>query len=189
MEPQPTLARFEITVLKNKTNDVAQVPADSTIEFYAQGASIRSEAPAQPVSGPVTLDVWHLGQVQVGDKLWRNGRMDPTPGSLHPELEVTGVGGDPAAPTVTVTFAATLSWAKYDRLVLAVPATGHPPRPSAYVDPLGLQPIGSSLPTAAAEGGWAACYVAAFRYDFTVNVAGEAPRVYPDAAGSFVMRG
>jgi hypothetical protein len=190
MEPQPTLARFEIVVLKNKdANDVAQVPADSTIEFYPQGATIRSETQTQPVSGPVTLQVWHPGQVRVGDKLWRNGRKDPTPGSHYPEMEVTEIGGDPEAQTITVSFADTLLWSQYDRLVLAVPGPGSPPRPNAYEDPLGSSPVGTSIATLAIDGGWAACYLTAFRFDYTVNVAGEAPRVHPDAAGSYMMRG
>jgi hypothetical protein len=182
-----TLRRFEILVYKNKngTIDTAQVPADSTIEFYSQGATLKAGVSA---TSPATLYVWHLGTIKgplspnPGDTLWPKGL------STQP-LVVTAVSEtDPANLSLTVTFTGTLIMNAGERLIRRVPRIPDQ-RPQVYADPLGLTATGTSIQTTAAGGGRGSCYLREYRFDYVVSVTGEAaPRVFPDAIGSFEMR-
>src|SRR6266850_261149 len=178
----PTLRRFDITVYRNKngTVDTAQVPANSTVRFYLQGATVKTAV--TNVSSPRTLSVWHAGAVQPGDVLWAGGV------STQPlTVDTDGVNSaDPDNVTIRVTFSGTLTLAQKDRLILAAPDPAR--RPQAYSDPLATSAIGTSISTTESGGGRASCYMREYRFDYAVAISGDSgpPRVYPDAEGAFV---
>ena len=181
MAAPPVLKRFDVFVYKDKTpTDKAQIPAASTINFYRQGATVKTAVSVPPQDpsneNPPTTDVhvYHMGGIIGGETLWVDGNSakDLVISAIDvPNLVLKVLNGSPS----------TINLAVGNRLVLASSPI------SIYSDPVGAVAIGTSITTNATTGR-ANGYIREYRFDYVVNITGVTPRVYSDAEGSFVMR-
>lgn len=171
----PTLKRFDVTVWKRTSvSDAAQVPAQSTVRFYRQGATVKTANELLPVPDEIELETYDIGSIAFPALL--QARTDPA-------LVMQVVSTDRLAGKIRVVNASgtTINLAIGDRLV----NTSDPP--SIFRDPLGQSAIGTSIDTPAATGR-AVGYLAEFRFDYIIEVSTSDRRLYPDAEGSFEMR-
>jgi len=180
----PVLRRFEITVLADNhpPSDVSQVPALATINFFKQGATVRTgvTVPYDPSTDPQLTEVvvWNGGTIQIGDQL---------------EVEASGltlgVGdvdfSDPTNVKVYVfndSVPSGIPLSAGQRLIRLTD------RPYVFVDPAGLVATGDNYIQTDFNTGRANCYLRDYRFDYYVTPAGRDTRVYVDAEGSFAAR-
>ncbi len=174
----PALKRFDVTVYrKRSTSDPAQVPADSTIQFYRQGATVET-ATSVLVSPSFEVKVFNTGNFAVGDLVQVNTAATP---------EMTVVKLDPGAGKIWLANASggSVPLAQFDRLIVKSN------QPSIYLDPAGTLSLGTSIATSAGgpSPARAVGYLREFRFDYivTLTISGEAT-LYVDAEASFAMR-
>jgi len=167
---RPISPRFDIRVLKDKsTSDSAQVPAtDAVINFYRAGATVSEEITIPPLAEYVTVKIFDPGRLAVNDVV----RSD-TNTSHFVVSEITS----PTELKLTSNMGSTFTLPLGSRLV----PTNNPP--SAYLDPLGTFPLGSSLAMDAA--GRASAYLTSDRVDFDVSIPGQPLRLHVDGGGAF----
>ncbi len=173
----PTLKRFDVTVWQNRSaGDPSQVPASSTIDFYLQDATVKIAATLShpPAPEPVEVTVYDIGTLLASVSVHVN---------TNPNTLILVAWTDVLAGKVGLInlSGATINLVKGDRLV------NRNNRPSIFRDPLGLEPIGTSIPTDSATGGRAEGYIAEYRFDYIIDVTSSDRRLYPDAVGSFEM--
>lgn len=175
MPTLPVLKRFDMTVYKNKDgSDPAQVAAEAKIEFYRQGATVKTGVTVS--SSAIVVTVFNTGDILTGhtvqlgtdeSKTMTVGPVNEAAGTI--ELQSTG---------------ADRVLAVGDRLVdRTIP-------PSIYANPLGEGTGATSVTTDSVTGRYGG-YIKAYRYDFIVKIPPTSPtelRLYIDCVGSFVMR-
>lgn len=173
----PTLKRFDVTVWKRKSvSDAAQIPALSTIEFYLQGATVKTAVALlhPPAPEPVEVQTYDIGSIAHTDLL----QVSTDPSTVIQVAWIDRVAGKLGVINLS---GATINLAVADRLV----NTSN--RPSIYKDPLGQIAVGTSIDTPSTTGR-AEGYLAEYRFDYIINVTSSDRRLYPDAEGSFVVR-
>ena len=183
---KPGLKVFDIYVRKNDGTPAGQSP----IRFFRQGATanLTTDMTIQNNNGN-TIAVYFVGGIVAGDV---SADVVIVDGDLTKWLKITGVDAD--ANTVTVQ---NLSGGPVT--VVASPGSrlspGRSNGGSAPISPTGTvfkDPTGRfavTQPFAADANGRAVAFVADYRYDYVINVTGEAAaRVFGDADGSYVMR-
>ena len=195
MAPLPVLKKFDICVYKDKDPaavppDRAQVPALATINFYGQGSTVKVAVPSPGIAAGATalVTVYNPGSIAVGDTL--QVELDSSKTLVVGSVTVV----DLATSTLSLTnnTGATIPLSQGNRLLKVGPA-----RPTAYADPLGTVPIGSSIATDPATGrafayigasqATAPSRVGAYRFDYVITGIPNA-RLFIDAEGSFVIR-
>ncbi len=176
MPTLPVLRRFDMTVYKNKDgSDPAQVPAEATIEFYRQGATVKT--------GPVTVTSGAFIMVTVyntGDILGNAAYIVQKGTSAAETMDVRAV--DEVAGTIELkSKGGPIDLAVGDRLVCISD------RPGIYDNPLGDGTGATSVTTNSTTGRYGG-YMRAYRYDVIVKVPATSPRLIVDCVGSFEMR-
>jgi hypothetical protein len=187
----PSLTRFEILVLKNKSStDPSQVPAAATIRFFQQGATYSgSSALPNPVPyggpdvpnppPPTAVPVFHVGRFQAGDQ----AQVDLDTSLI---LDVTAV--DMANPVASVLYVRNLTVP--NGIPIGVGARLLRKTNNTIVYPTAIPGTSSpvSFLTSNSTTGRAAGYVASLQFDYTVTGSGVTPRLHIDAVGSYVLR-
>ena len=73
------LARYNLIVTKDKSpTDKAQVPADATVDFYEQGATVTTAVTVGDFEVDVTITVRDVGRIVPGDTLQKGLSTTPT---------------------------------------------------------------------------------------------------------------
>lgn len=169
------LNRFEITTYKDKSStDTAQVPVNATINFYRQGASVKTLTAVGLTVDPVPVPVFDVGAILIGDSLSVNG-------STLPSLLVDSVDVANNILNVLLTVGSPITLNVTDRLT---PVSL--PRPVAYSDLFAVNSLGNSISTNTTSGRGSA-YLGTRKVDYIVNIAGSSPRLYSDADGGHVF--
>ncbi len=172
------LQRFEVTVLKDKSpTDKAQVPVAASVDVHKQGATVKTAITVPWPNPPddVFVDVYHIGDIVVGDQLGLNGN-SPAVLTVTSVVSVSQIGvfnlsGQP------------VNLAIGDRLVITTN------RPTIYVDADGKVPKAAPVSTLTSDAntGRAGGYVRLKRFDYVISGGGISPaRVFPDAAGGLI---
>lgn len=181
MAVHPVLKRFDIYVYKDGAGG-AQVPADATVDFYAQGATANlTVAQTIPSMGSGSIPVWNLGSITGGSV-----QVGVNPSAI---LSITNivVQVPPISPYATLlvqndgTQPVTVN--NLDRLV----PLGN--RPFVYDDPNGDVPTAFNSRQTEPGTGRVRCYIREYRFDYIITIVGvPTPRLFIDAEGSYVMR-
>lgn len=183
MRNRPLLRRFDITVFRDQSpTDHGQVPADALINFYKQGATVRTPITvpydSSPDPTPTEIQVWHVGTVALGE----NVAVDAS----GTQLEVTGVDSSDAANmkllVVNSSVIDGIPLAEGARLIRLAD------RPLVYLDSTGTTPTANSSTATDPATGRAVCYLREYRYDYTVTITGYPLRIFVDAEGSYVLQ-
>jgi hypothetical protein len=176
-----SLTRFEFTSFKDKAppSDLAQVPAQATISFYRQGATLtQSFSFPQIPEEPQAIHVDHPGDIGESDILATFDMDSSTPDLSSTRLFVDHIEFDEAQGwLIWVTpDGAPFSGVAGERLVV----TSN--QPLCYQDARGCSGGATYLVSAAATGR-AGGYLSHPRYDFLVIVANRPKRLYIAAIG------
>ncbi len=178
MPTLPVLKRFDMTVYKNRngTIDPSQVPAQAKIEFYRQGATVKTGI-SVPTGNFVSVVVYNTGDILEGHTV----QLEMDEAKLMLVGTVNEVAGTISLKSIVGT---SIALTAEQRLV------DTSARPNIYTDPLGSTTGATSVTTDSTTGP-AGGYLKAYRYDFIVKIPPTSPtetRLHLDAVGSFVMR-
>lgn len=178
----PVLRQYVIMVWKNRgagSDNVQVVAANAPVRICAQGATVSEPFDPTPIDddGERVVYVHHVGAAAVPGMLGVNGDSTLSLSVLAvsdasvstPWIKVKNVTGDP----ITLSLGC--------RLHVVAPAV------MFYADALGTVALGSVL-YASSETGRASGYVAELRFDVFVDGVPDAPRMYIDQVGSYVLR-
>lgn len=177
MPTLPVLKRFDLTVYKNKngTTDPSQVPAEATIKFYRQGATVKTGITVSDTLF-TTVTVYNTGDILEGHTV-----------QLEWDEAITMLVGtvDEAAGTIQLKSTA----GSPIPLIVGKRLVDQSDQPKSYDDPLG-EGTGATAVTTNSTTGRYSGYLKAYRYDFIVMIPGTPAeyRLYIDCVGSFVMR-
>lgn len=157
-----------------------QVPADATIEFYGQGATVKTGNAILKNGGEGDVIVWHPGSLAQDDIVQVDLDAD------HPLAVVSVTRVEDQATAIVRLRNDDAS----DDVPVGVTArlVQRSSRPKVFDDPTGLTPTGQSSRATDPSNGRAQCYIAAFRFDYIVSGTGLSTRLFIDADGSFVFR-
>lgn len=133
--PGPRLRRFDLTIFKDKstTDSTPVVFSGASIEFYRQGATVRTAVTIPPTPASADVEVFDVGSLRAGDAVMAMGVGTP--------LVVDSI--TPTKVRLRTTHGAPAVLQAGDRLLVVSE------RPQVYADPFGTVPLGKQSKSAA----------------------------------------
>jgi hypothetical protein len=168
-----TLARYTLVVTKDKSGtDNAQVPADATVDFYKQGATVTTGVTVPDGGTGVTITVRSSVRIVAGDTLRKGLNASPT---------VTVVSVTPTTVVVNSDSNGAMVLVAGDRLMVTTA------RPAVYKESTGIDSYPSSqVVTDATTGVLLPAYLKEPFFDAAVSGTGVAGRLLSDQPGGVV---